>query len=113
MSINQPLRGSVLSYFQMCEAEGTSLQRGMNFRPRGRHSVFLMSTRPGAPYPDKIEDEGTTLIYVGHDIARTAATPDPKRVNQPYALPSGSLTENGKFFEAAQRFKLGEQPPDL
>lgn len=72
------LRGTVLSYFQMCDAEGTSLQRGMNFRPRGRHSIFLMSTRPGAPYPDKIEDEGTTLIYVGHDASRSVELRDPK-----------------------------------
>jgi len=108
-----PLRGSVLSYFQMCDAEGTSLQRGMNFRPRGRHSIFLMSTRPGAPYPDKIEDEGTTLIYVGHDIPRSADVMDPKQVDQPCSSASGSLTENGKFFEAASRFKNGEQPPDL
>ena len=113
MTSAQPLRGSVLSYFQMCETEGTSLQRGMNFRPRGRHSIFLMSTRPGAPYPDKIEDEGTTLIYVGHDIARSADTPNTKLIDQPYTSASGSLTENGKFFDAAMRFKKGEQPPDL
>src|SRR4051812_11007828 len=72
------LRGNVLSYFQMCQAEGTSLQRGMNFRPRGRHSIFLMFLRVGAPYRDRVENDGTTLIYEGHDAARDPSQRDPK-----------------------------------
>ena len=66
------MRGSILSYFDMCQTEKTSLQRGMNFRLRGGHSVFLMSVRKGAPYHDRVEDEGLTLIYEGHDAAKTA-----------------------------------------
>lgn len=69
------MRGSIITYLDMCRIENSSLQRGMNFRLRGRHSIFLMSTRPTAPYRDRIEDEGTTLIYEGHDSARSAAVP--------------------------------------
>lgn len=103
----------VLSYFEMCQREGTSLQRGMNFRLRGGHSVVLMSVRPNAPYRDSIQDDGAVLIYEGHDHSRTADTPNPKSLNQPEYLPTGSLTENGKFHQAAQQFKAGEKAPDL
>lgn len=97
----------------MCQTEGTSLQKGMNFRVRNHHSVILMSVRPGAPYKDRIEDNGRTLIYEGHDIPRRAGQPDPKTIDQPEFNPGGSLTENGKFHAAAQEFKAGRKGPDL
>jgi len=107
------MRGSILSYFDMCQAEKTSLQRGMNFRLRGGHSVFLMSVRKSAPYHDRVEDEGLTLIYEGHDAAKTIGGADPKSVDQPARLGSGRLTENGKFFEAAERYKREGRGADL
>jgi len=85
----------------------------MNFRLRASTSVILMSLRPGAPYADTIKDHGKTLIYEGHDLARKKGGPNPKRVNQPRTLPSGKLTQNGLFFEAAERAKRGESPPEL
>ena len=51
----------------MCQCEGTSLQQGMNFGIGGNHSVILMSVRRNAPYRDRLEDGGTTLVYEGHD----------------------------------------------
>lgn len=48
------MRGHVISYIEMCQKEGTSLQRGMNFRLKGRHSVILMSVRPNSPYRDEV-----------------------------------------------------------
>jgi hypothetical protein len=36
-----PAENEILSYFEMCQREGTSLQRGMNFRQYGGHSVVL------------------------------------------------------------------------
>ena len=103
----------VISYMEMCVREGASLQRGMNFRLRGGdHSVILMSLRPNAPYQDRIEDGGETLIYEGHDVPKTAENPEPKRVDQPKRLPSGGLTENGKFFEAAKRAARKQAPPE-
>ncbi len=103
---------NVISYIEMCRREGVSLQAGMNFGLGGNHSVILMSLRPNAPYRDRIEDGGTTLIYEGHDHPRTAATPNPKVVDQPETHPSGALTQNGKFHRAAQDFKLARRPPE-
>lgn len=103
----------IISYFEMCQREGTSLQRGMNFRLRGGHSVILMSVRPDSPYHDEVRDDGAVLVYEGHDHPRTAETPNPKSVDQPDKLPGGSLTENGKFYRAAEEFKAGQKPPDL
>lgn len=97
----------------MCRREGTSLQRGMNFRLRGGHSVILMSVQPNAPYQDRFEEADSVLIYEGHDIPRTTETPEPKRVSQPEYLPSGNLTENGKFHRAAQKYAANKKGPDI
>jgi len=107
------VKGDIISYFDMCQRERTSLQRGMNFRLRGRHSVILMSRRPNAPYADRIEEDGTVLIYEGHDVSKTAVTPVPKLLDQPEFLPSGRPTENGKFSAAAAQFKSGKKGPDI
>jgi len=106
-------RDNIISYFDMCQTEGTSLQKGMNFRVRGKHSVILMSLRRGAPYRDRVENEGRILIYEGHDVPRSKGGPDPKAVDQPEFNSSGSLTENGKFHRAAQGYKAGKKGPDL
>lgn len=84
MAIHQ---GDVISHAEMCSAERRNLQAGMNFRPGGRRSIILMSLRKGAPYADRIEDEGRVLIYEGHDQPRSTAGPDPKTVDQPERLP--------------------------
>ena len=103
----------IISYFEMCRREGTSLQRGMNFRLHGGHSVLLMSVQPNSPYQDALLDHGAVLVYEGHDHSRTPEVPTPKLVDQPEYLPSGNLTENGKFHKAAQEFKSGDKAPDL
>jgi hypothetical protein len=103
---------NVISYIEMCRREGASLQQGMNFGLGGNHSVILMSLRPNAPYRDRIEDGGTTLIYEGHDHPKTSGCGNPKVVDQPDKFPSGGLTQNGKFQRAAQAFKHQGQPPE-
>lgn len=107
------MRGNVISYIDMCLKEGTSLQRGMNFRLKGRHSVILMSVRPNSPYKDEIQDDGATLIYEGHDEPRKQGIKDPKSINQPERTSNGALTENGKFHQAALRFKSSKNTPDI
>ncbi len=102
----------IISYNDMCRREGESLQRGMNFGLGGNHSVILMSVRPNAPYRDQLEDNGTTLVYEGHDHPKTSSCPNPKVVDQPEKLPSSRLTQNGKFHFAAQEFKQGARPPE-
>lgn len=109
MAINP---GDIISHAEMCLEEGISLQKGMNFRIKGGHTVILMSTRKGAPYADRVEDDGQTLVYEGHDVPRNLAR-DPKSVDQPDYTPKGSLTENGKFFQAAMKYKDGKESAEL
>lgn len=103
----------VLSYLEMCSREGVNLQAGMNYRLGGHYSVILMSVRPNAPYRDMLLDDGTTLIYEGHDAPKTSAALDPKTLDQPERTPTGTLTQNGKFHEAAQQAKVGRRRPEL
>lgn len=104
--------GDIISHAEMCLQEGVSLQKGMNFRIKGGATVILMSTRKGAPYSDKVEDNGETLIYEGHDVPKNL-TRDPKSVNQPTHTPRGTLTENGKFFQAANKYKKEKTAAEL
>ena len=99
--------GDIISYNEMCLNEGYSPQRGMNFQVNGGTSVILMSLRKGAPYADRIENNGEILIYEGHDVPRDEAR-FPKAVDQAMTTPSGLLTQNGKFFQAALNFKKGQ-----
>lgn len=107
------MRGNIISYLDMCQKEGSSLQKGMNYRMNGRHTVILMSVRENAPYQDEIKENGTVLIYEGHDEARTAGIKNPKRLDQPEYSKAGKLTENGKFHHAAQSFKTGQQGAEI
>lgn len=96
----------------MCRREGSSLQAGMNFGLGSHHSVILMSVRPNAPYRDRLEDEGTTLIYEGHDHPKVKSCPNPKSVDQPACHSSGSPTQNGRFHQAAMQYKTGKREPE-
>ena len=105
--------GDVVSYLEMCAEEGTNLQRGMNHRLHGGISVILMSLRRGAPYADRVENDGRILIYEGHDIPKTRGISNPKTFDQAMKNPRGTLTQNGLFYEAAQRYKAGDTKPEL
>ena len=94
--------GEVISYIAMCEEEGASLQRGMNFRLSPGHSVVLMSQRRGAPYDDEVLEGGAVIVYEGHDVRRSRGGPEPKTVDQPMRTALGRLEQNGLFFEAAK-----------
>ena len=104
--------GDVISYLSMCTEEGASLQRGMNYRLSDTHSVILMSTRAGAPYDDRVLDEGRVLIYEGHDQPRSESVPIPKVADQLLQTPNGSDTQNGMFFRAANDFTNGDRKPE-
>ena len=106
------LNGEIISYLELCNREKAHLQHGMNWRIQPSHSVFLMSTRKGAPYDDKIEDEGRTLIYEGHDAPKNTTDKDPKTIDQPGFTPSGKRTRNGIFALAAEAFRSGQKPAE-
>ncbi|MEX2217371.1 MAG: hypothetical protein WD749_01310, partial [Phycisphaerales bacterium] len=109
-----PRYREIISYVDMLNREGIALQKGMNFRVRGGaagYSIILMSVRKGAPYQDQWHDSGPhagLLEYEGHDVPRRrGGLVNPKRVDQPMALPSGRPTENGKFYAAATAAAAG------
>ena len=104
--------GDVISYLEMCHEEGVNLQRGMNFKLGSDYSVILMSLRTGAPYADRVEDSGRVLIYEGHDVPKRDGDTNPKRIDQPMVNPTGTLTQNGLFYEAAIRYKNGQHRPE-
>src|SRR5271169_1679000 len=105
--------GDVVSYLEMCAPFGVNLQRGMNYKIRDGKSLILMSQRSGAPYEDRVEQDGRVIIYEGHDQPRRVDAPDPKSVDQPEFQPNGKPTQNGLFAEAARRFRAGTAPPEL
>jgi 5-methylcytosine-specific restriction endonuclease McrA len=103
---------NIIPYVEMCRREGSSLQRGMNFGLGPNYSVILMSLRQNAPYRDALEDDGSVLIYEGHDAPRLAANDNPKLRDQPERTPKGLLTQNGKFHAASQEFQTGRRSPE-
>jgi len=105
--------GDVISYLEMCGMEEVNLQRGMNYRLHGDHSVILMSLRQGAPYADRIEGNGSILIYEGHDVPKTRVGFNPKTVDQEMLNPGGTLNQNGLFFTAAQKYKSNKQQVEI
>ena len=106
------MTNEIISYIEMCQKEGVSLQKGMNFKIGKDYSVILMSVRPNSPYRDHFEEDGKTIIYEGHDIQRKKDLPDPKSVDLPEFTSINSLTENGKFFRAAKNYKKGIRNPE-
>jgi hypothetical protein len=105
--------GDVISYYDMCAEEGTSLRRGMNYQLRRKTTVILMSTRPGAPYKDRVEENGHVLIYEGHDNPKPSDGRKPKEVDQEETNPDGSLTQNGLFARAAKEYKQRIREPEI
>jgi hypothetical protein len=110
----------IISYIDMVQREGIALQKGMNFQVRSGaagYSIILMSVRKGAPYEDKWHEDGLhagMLEYEGHDAVRDRSlNVDPKSIDQPLKLPSGRLTDNGKFYEAAMAAKRRERDPEI
>lgn len=97
----------------MCQREKMSLQQGMNYQLGDGYSVILMSVRPNAPYRDEVSDNGTTLIYEGHDLPRRDPSINPKMVDQPEHTSTGNLTQNGKFHKAAQDYLNGLRNPEI
>ena len=93
------MRDEILSYWDMCSREGHALQRGMYYRKPPRFSIVLMSQRPGAPYDDSLSQDGTVLVYEGHDVKKGTGI-DPKSTDQPWAFPDGKPTDNAKFAQA-------------
>ena len=102
----------VISYPQLVMNEGgIQVQKGMNFAIKKSYSIVLMSTEKNAPYNDSMLEDGV-IEYEGHDAPRNDSY-NKKEVDQPIANKTGTLTENGKFMQAADNFKEGKREPAL
>lgn len=105
---------NIIAYTDIVQKEGKMLQKGMNFRLHPQYSIFLMSVRKGAPYNDAWHEELGLLEYEGHDESRRKDRQvDSKKIDQPMKTPRGSLTENGKFYEAAMAYKAGTSKAEI
>lgn len=94
----------IISANEVLAREGVNLQRGMNFRDDGLTlSVFLSLPRDGV-FHDAWDEEKQLYIYEGHD---SITVEDGKAVDQLMMYGSGKVTDNGKFFKAANLFKDG------
>lgn len=101
----------IISYHKLTALEGgTQVQKGMNFGIKPNYSILLMSVQPNAPYNDKMLNDGK-IEYEGHD-ARKSDHYNVKQVDQPSITDKGTLTENGKFFQAAKEFKENKRKPE-
>jgi len=101
------MQTKLYKYNQLVMNEGgIHLQKGMNFGIRGSYSIVLMSVEKNAPYADEMLDGGI-IKYEGHD-ARVPIEAK-KITDQPIANVTGTLTENGKFTQAAENFKEGKR----
>lgn len=98
----------IISYRDMnTEEDQQQMQRGMNFNLRNGYSVVLMSIKPNAPYADRVSDDGMTIYYEGHDVLG-----DKRKVyDQPVALPSGVMTQNGMFCNAIDQARKTDKYP--
>lgn len=103
---------SIISYADIIKREEIMLQRGMNFRVKPHYSIILMSVRKGAPYRDRWHDDTGLLEYEGHDEPKRNSG-DPKKIDQPMKYAGGKLTENGKFYEAALKYKEGKNKAEV
>jgi hypothetical protein len=105
------LANEIISYDELCQREGGRPQRGMNFEFSVNYALILMSVQRNAPYADRIDDGGSTILYEGHDVPHSSEILNPKIIDQPQFTSSGKLTENGKFHKAVQDFKRGNRQP--
>lgn len=109
-------RGDIINYIDLTVEEGQNLQRGMNFNLAGKdYGVILMSVRENAPYADRIENDGTVIIYEGHDVQKNFAPKgvDVKTIDQPLTTPSGTLTQNGLFCTSVMQHKEKGKPAKI
>ena len=107
------MKDEILTYWEMCSRQGFALQRGMYFKPPPAHGVILMSRRRSAPYDDALSQDESLLLYEGHDVRRSATTPDPKTIDQPRFEMRGNPTQNGLFAGWVDDLKRNKVQPAI
>lgn len=97
---------SILSAAELMEREGMMLQKSMNFRDRGEQlSVFLVLAKDEGEFKDAWDAKKKIYTFEGHDS--TTKETGGKSLNQLLMYGGDKLTENGRFYKAANEFKDG------
>lgn len=111
-NVDAPLRASpIISTNELLAREGVNLQKGMNFRDDSvALSVFLVLPPREGEYKDKWHEETQVYVYEGHDSTTVESG---KSLDQLMMYESGRLTDNGKFYKAANAFKDGVRAESL
>lgn len=103
---------SILSANELMEREGLMLQKSMNFRDAGEQlSVFLVLEKDNGEYKDAWDAKKHLYTFEGHDS--TTKETGGKSLDQLLMYAGDKLTENGKFFKAANAFKDGARTDAL
>lgn len=102
---------AIISANELVTREGLNLQKGMNFRDKGPLlSVFLVLPPSSGVYKDEWHEDTQTYVYEGHDSTTVESG---KLVDQILMYEGGRLTDNGKFYKAANAFKDGVRTEPL
>jgi hypothetical protein len=97
---------SILSANELMEREGIMLQKSMNFRDGGEPlSVFLVLQKENGEFRDEWDAKKQVYTFEGHDS--TTKETGGKSNDQLLMYGGDKLTENGKFYKAANAFKDG------
>lgn len=97
---------SILSANELMEREGIMLQKSMNFRDQGElPSVFLVLQKDDGEFRDEWNPKKHIYTFEGHDS--TTKETQGKSNDQLLMYGGDKLTENGKFYKAANAFKDG------
>lgn len=97
---------SILSANELMEREGIMLQKSMNFRDKGDFlSVFLVLQKENQEFRDEWNAKKGTYTFEGHDS--TTKETGGKSLDQLLMYGGDKLTENGRFYKAANEFKDG------
>lgn len=93
---------SILSTNELLAREGINLLKSMNFREEPLLSVFLVLPREGDAYRDYWNSETGIYSFQGHDSTTVEA--GGKSPDQLLMYADGRVTENGKFYKAANEY---------
>ena len=99
---------NIISYGDIVKREEVLRQRGMNFRINRHYSIIMMTVKEGVAPRDQWHEDTGLLEYEGHDVVLSQGNVDPRGLDQPMRYRGGGhLTENGKFYEAAEAHRDG------
>lgn len=93
------------------EREGIMLQKSMNFRAGEQLSVFLVLQKDDGEFRDAWDAKKQVYTFEGHDS--TTKETGGKSLDQLLMYGGDKLTENGRFYKAANEFKDGVRKEPL